>query len=57
MLIIVNCFAWFLDIEEGKGIGGESIYGPFFEGSLLKRKAVFVLIVYSEPWDSEPCVQ
>ena len=31
-----------LDIEEGKGIGGESIYGPFFEGRLLKCKAVFV---------------
>lgn len=35
-LIIVNCFAWVLDIEGGKGIGGESIYGPLFEGRLFK---------------------
>ena len=42
MLIIVNCFAWVLDIEEGKGIGGESIYGPFFEGKQSKCNTVFV---------------
>lgn len=33
--VVTYCFVWTADIEGGKGTGGESIYGPFFEGSTL----------------------
>ena len=27
----------FADIEGGKGIGGESVFGPVFEGTMLQK--------------------
>ena len=30
--IVICLFVWIPDIEGGKGTGGESIYGPLFEG-------------------------
>ena len=33
--VFTYCFVWTADIEGGKGTGGESIYGPFFEGTTL----------------------
>lgn len=36
MLIGFIFFSLLSDIEGGKGTGGESIYGPLFEGKLLQ---------------------
>ena len=33
----------FADIEGGKGTGGESIFGPVFEGIMLKKTLVIFM--------------
>ena len=32
----------FVDVEGGKGTGGESIFGPVFEGIMLKRNFFYI---------------
>jgi len=42
--IVIVCLCIFADIYHGRGNGGESIYGPVFEGILFSRWIHFLNI-------------